>query len=178
MCEYEIRDRCSNDLNELTIRTHDSREYPIKKRQILQTKEVQHLDLAIVTFNSPEHYEVAELGNSDKITQGSDIFVAGFNWKGHIRWFTVIDGIIVNFTNFTNNSQISSLGYRLVYKAKTVLGTSGAPVFDKNGKVIGIHGLAETTEDPETNVHIKTGFSAGIPINILYRILPHFNKTP
>jgi hypothetical protein len=190
--------RCRTDYT-YTIRTHDGIEYPIKERQILQTK-LQDPDLAIVTFNSPEHYEVAELGNSDKIRIGSDIFVAGFpaifGRVGIQRSFTVTDGKIVTFIN--NPPQ----GYGLVYNATTRIGNSGGPVFDISGSVIGIHGLADTdiveSDNPnqsETRNSIrpnpsiirrlinpqaesgtasiqKTGFNAGIPINILYRILP------
>ncbi|EFA68839.1 trypsin-like peptidase domain-containing protein [Cylindrospermopsis raciborskii] len=68
--------RCRQDFT-YTIRTHDGREYPIKELQPIQ-KNVQDPDLALVTFESKENYQVASLGNSENLTIRADISVAGF----------------------------------------------------------------------------------------------------
>ncbi|MGC8451938.1 MAG: GUN4 domain-containing protein, partial [Cylindrospermopsis raciborskii] len=187
-----------------TIRTHDGREYPIEERQILQTK-VQDPDLAIVTFESEQDYEIAPLGNSSQVNIQSDIFVAGFptifGRVGKDRSFTITNGKVVTFIDNPPK------GYGLIYDATTRIGNSGGPVFDTEGKVIGIHGLADTDSlesdntnqsetrnnlrpnpstirkliNPQTesggSFQVKTGFNAGIPINILYGVLPqnYFN---
>jgi len=195
--------RCATD-STISVKTHDGREYPIKQRQILQTKE-QDPDLAIVTFESEQDYEIAPLGNSSQVNIQSDIFVAGFptifGRVGKDRSFTITNGKVVTFIDNPPK------GYGLIYDATTRIGNSGGPVFDTEGKVIGIHGLADTDSlesdntnqsetrnnlrpnpstirkliNPQTesggSFQVKTGFNAGIPINILYGVLPqnYFN---
>ncbi|MCH4904934.1 trypsin-like serine protease [Cylindrospermopsis raciborskii CHAB3438] len=197
--------RCRQDFT-YTVRTHDGKEYPIKELQLIQ-KTVQDPDLALVTFQSNENYQVAFLGNSENLTIRADISVAGFptifGRVGKQRSFTITDGKVVTF--LLDPPQ----GYGLVYNATTRIGNSGGPVFNAQGQVIAIHGLADTnalesedTNQPETNPinssltslrklinaqpesttssSQKTGFNAGIPINILYGFLPRtfFNSTP
>jgi tetratricopeptide (TPR) repeat protein len=197
--------RCRTDFT-YSIRTYDGREYPIKKRQILQTK-LQDPDLAIVTFESQQNYKTASLGNSSQVKIQSDIFVAGFptifGFTGRDRTFSITNGKVVAFIS----QQKAPKGYGLIYDATTRIGNSGGPVFDSNGSVIGIHGLADAdalennnTNQSETrnnlrpnlstirklinpqtesgaSFQVKTGFNAGIPIDILYGVLPqtYFN---
>jgi tetratricopeptide (TPR) repeat protein len=177
-----IRIRCRTDSN-YTVVTYDGKEYPMKYRQSLQTN-VQDPDLAIITFESRENYQIAPLGNSDNVKIQSDILVAGFptifGRVGKQRTFTITNGKVVTFI------PNSDRGYGLVYNATTFIGNSGGPVFDIYGRVIGIHGLADT-DDGETNNNDqsetvngvkptqKTGFNAGIPINIFFS-LSNFNR--
>ncbi|WP_417040657.1 trypsin-like peptidase domain-containing protein [Cylindrospermopsis raciborskii] len=161
-----IKIRCRTDLT-YTIRTHDGREYPVKKHQSMQVN-VQDPDLAIVTFESEENYQIAPVGNSDSVKIQSDVLVAGFpsifNRVGKQRTFTITNGKVVTFI------PDSDRGYGLIYNATTFIGNSGGPVFDVDGRVIGIHGLADTDDggdQQETgSPQQKTGFNAGIPINI------------
>ncbi|WP_235678428.1 GUN4 domain-containing protein [Cylindrospermopsis curvispora] len=163
--------RCRQDFT-YTVRTHDGKEYPIKELQLIQ-KTVQDPDLALVTFQSNENYQVASLGNSENLTIGADISVAGFpaifGTVGKQRSFTITVGKVV-FKHLDPPQ-----GYGLVYNATTHIGNNGGPVFNAQGQVIAIHGLEDTNALSE-----KTGFNAGIPINILYGFLPRtfFNSTP
>ncbi len=197
--------RCATD-STISVKTHDGREYPIKQRQILQTKE-QDPDLAIVTFQSEQNYQFAPRGNSSQVEIQSDIYVAGFptifGFKGRDRTFSITNGKVVALIP----QDKARNGYGLIYDATTRIGNNGGPVFDIKGKLIGIHGLAdadeietnntnqsETTNNLRANVstirklinpktesggsfQVKTGFNAGIPINILYGVLPqnYFN---
>ena len=184
MCDNlgRIKIRCRADLT-YTVVTYDGKEYLMKYRQSLQTN-VQDPDLAMVTFESRENYEIAPLGNSDNVSIQSDVLVAGFptifGRVGKQRTFTITNGKVVTFI------PNSDRGYGLVYNATTFIGNSGGPVFDIYGRVIGIHGLADT-DDGETNNNDqsetvngvkptqKTGFNAGIPINIFFS-LSNFNR--
>ncbi|MHC5829913.1 MAG: trypsin-like peptidase domain-containing protein, partial [Nostoc sp.] len=64
-------------------------------------------------------------------------------------------------------------GYELVYTSITYGGMSGGPVLDSQGRVIGIHALAEgeqvsdeKTGDTESRgSDIQLGYSLGIPIS-------------
>ena len=58
-------------------------------------------------------------------------------------------------------------GYGLVYSNSTLPGMSGGPVINEDGKVIGVHGRGDTTNEestPNPNVRVKTGFNLAIPI--------------
>jgi S1-C subfamily serine protease len=186
---------CSTGIN-YTLHTYNGKDYPIKDRQIFQ-KNPKDPDLAIVTFEAQENYPVAALGNSEEIKIGAEIKVTGFpsifGNKGKDRTYTVTPGTVVTFNPGAVN------GYRLVYNATTFVGNSGGPVFDGNGRVIGIHGLADADggddndsgqsetrvrrkpitpvkkpkigqQETGTSGQGKTGFNAAIPINIFFSL--------
>ncbi|WP_346290357.1 DUF2808 domain-containing protein [Sphaerothrix gracilis] len=131
---------------------------------------VQHLptvDLAVLQFKSRQAYEKAQLGNSDGLTEGDTVFIAGWPAAGdaipHIYQLTT--------------GQISGLprrplpgGYGLIYTNVTREGMSGGPIFDQQGEVVGIHGQAEGREvylpTYETDATVvRAGFNLGIPVN-------------
>lgn len=155
---------CARDLR-YTIGTYTGQEYPvnIKTRRIFQQHRTKDPDLATVTFEAKEDYPVAQLGNSDEVQIGTDIIVTGFpsifGKRGTGRNYTATVGKVVS----KNPDALE--GYSLVYNANTFIGNSGGPVFDSNGQVIAIHGLADATGSGENPSPIKTGFNAGIPIN-------------
>lgn len=130
------------------------------------------VDLAVVPFTSEKTYPVAQLGNSDQVTEGDRIFIAGWPAAGeaipHIYQLTSgeISGI---------SPRPIAGGYGLVYTNVTRAGMSGGPVFNDSGQVIAIHGLAEGRQvalpgyegDPSV---VKAGFNLGIPINTFLRM--------
>jgi len=124
-------------------------------------------DLALATFVATEDYPIATLGNSDQMIEGADVFVGGFpavfGKVGAARDFAFTTGMVVSRASKAIN------GYGLIYDAKTITGNSGGPVFDIAGRVVAIHGLADTSAKNKTEtgavVTQKTGFNAGIPIN-------------
>ncbi|QYX32812.1 tetratricopeptide repeat-containing S1 family peptidase [Sphaerospermopsis torques-reginae] len=170
---------CAKDIT-YSIRTSTGKDYAVKDIQVLQ-KTKNDADLAVVTFVATEDYPIATLGNSDQMVEGADVFVGGFpavfGKVGASRDFTFTTGIVVSRANSSIN------GYSLIYDAKTVTGNSGGPVFDIAGRVVGIHGLADTSAKNKTEtgatVTQKTGFNAGIPINTFLSISePIVKNTP
>ncbi|MBV8882726.1 MAG: serine protease [Chroococcidiopsidaceae cyanobacterium CP_BM_RX_35] len=149
-----------------TISTEMGKTYPIIRVQRLQQSENEP-DLALVTFDSSERYPLARLGDSTLAAIGSEVYVSGFpalEWQKSIqRDYEFSPGTI------TSRLQSASEGYTLRYNAETVRGMSGSPLFDANGRVIGIHGEGETVGTAQSesggSIPIKTGFNAGIPIN-------------
>ncbi|MBV9387695.1 MAG: serine protease [Chroococcidiopsidaceae cyanobacterium CP_BM_ER_R8_30] len=149
-----------------TISTETGKTYPIIQVQRLQQSE-NGPDLALVTFESSDHYPLARLGNSTQAEIGSEVYVSGYpalEWQKSIhRDYEFSPGTI------TSRLQSAPAGYTLRYNAETVSGMSGSPVFDVEGRVVGIHGEGETigTAQSESgrSIPIKTGFNAGIPIN-------------
>ena len=146
--------------------------YPIPLNQIQKFPEV---DLAIVTFNSDRDYNTIEIGNSNAMSEGSKSYVAGFPMKT-----TAIDEIIYNFTIGTitaNAGKPLRDGYSLVYSNNTLPGMSGGPVLNEDGKLMGIHGRADTTttlqnESVNPDIFIKTGFNLGIPTHRFLQLAP------
>ncbi|MCC3604992.1 MAG: serine protease [Microcoleus sp. PH2017_29_MFU_D_A] len=154
-----------------TIRSHTGKNYPVTRRVLLQ-KGQNAPDLAVVTFNSAESYPVVTLGDSEQATVGTEIFVFGYpgipesrNYQKE-RNFEFVPGFVT--------SRISShpQGYNLRYNTVTKGGMSGGPVFDAEGRVVGIHGEGDRDYDSVTDGKVrtglaftKTGFNSAIPIN-------------
>ena len=156
---------CATDTT-YSIRTNTGKDYPVKDVKVLQ-KNKNDPDLAIATFVATEDYPIATLGNSDQMVEGADVFVGGFpavfGKVGAARDFAFTTGLVVSRSSKAIN------GYGLIYDARTITGNSGGPVFDIAGRVVAIHGLADTSGKNKTEtgavVTQKTGFNAGIPIN-------------
>ncbi|MEA5618592.1 serine protease [Cronbergia sp. UHCC 0137] len=150
---------CSKDTT-YSVRTHTGRQYAVKNRQVLQ-KGKDGIDLAIITFEATEYYSPA-IPEDEPVEIGADIFVAGFpavfGKVGADRDFAFTGGRVVSYNKNAVN------GYSLIYDANTLTGNSGGPVFDINGRLIGIHGLADASGKG------KSGFNAAIPINTYLQI--------
>lgn len=150
-----------------TVRTHTAQEYPVVGWKSLSVSPTDP-DLAIVTFESAQNYSIAPLGDSQQAVVGTPIFVSGFpasaERQGSQRDWQFSNGLV------TSRPSERPWGYTLVYNAVTWRGMSGGPVFDEEGRTIGIHGTGEngastTSESASGEDVIKTGFNAAIPIN-------------
>ena len=138
-----------------TVKTKDGAKHQILPNSI---KRIDSLDLAIFTFSSPKLYKVAEIGNSDTISEGSVLYVTGApaNVKGiETRNLLVVNGQLVGYDSPSQN------GYTLIYNNNTLPGMSGGSVLDKNGNLVGIHGRGSRDANDQ-----KSGFNLGIPINL------------
>ncbi|WP_299411258.1 DUF2808 domain-containing protein [Acaryochloris sp. IP29b_bin.148] len=163
--------------DEYDIVTPDGTEHPLNYQSVQKLPEV---DLALVSFTSKQSYPLAKLGNSDQLTEGDKVFIAGWPSSGvalpHIYQFT--SGEISGLP-----PQSIGRGYKMVYTNVTRAGMSGGPVFDDDGKVVGIHGLAEGREvvlpgyQGDSSV-IKAGFNLGIPINTFVRLSKNMEAKP
>ena len=120
-----------------SVRTHQEKDYQVIDVVNLQTT-VDEADLAILKFESSQIYPVATLGNSEQSVIGSQIYVFGYPATGGLfgtdRAPELSPGLI------TSRPKSRPEGYTLRYQAVTWSGMSGGPVFDTNGRVIGIHG--------------------------------------
>ena len=154
-----------------TIRSHTGKNYPVTRRVLLQ-KGQNAPDLAVVTFNSAESYPVVTLGDSEQATVGTEIFVFGYpgipesrNYQKE-RNFEFVPGFV------TSRISTHPQGYNLRYNVVTKGGMSGGPVFDAEGRVVGVHGEGDRDYDSVTDRKVrtglaftKTGFNSAIPIN-------------
>ena len=164
-----------------TIRTHDGKSYSVTKQLKLQ-KNPNDPDLALLTFNSSANYPVATMAQSE-VAVGAEIFVIGFpalNGKfGADRDFVFSPGYI------TSRPSNAPEGYSLRYNSVTKGGMSGGPVFDVDGRVIGIHGdgggerisVKDEGANSFLSVVMKTGFNGAIPINTFLALRSQIGQT-
>lgn len=149
-----------------TVRTHDGENYTAREIIRLQNQD-QEPDLAVVKFESEKDYPVATLGNSDQAVIGAQIYVYGYPATGGLtgveREPELSPGLV------TSRPKNRPEGYNLRYQAVTWSGMSGGPVFDGEGRVVGLHGQGEfgfaQTSSGDV-APIKTGFNAAVPINL------------
>ncbi|TAG94140.1 MAG: tetratricopeptide repeat protein [Oscillatoriales cyanobacterium] len=115
------------------------------------------VDLAVLKFQSNKNYKLAEWADSDIVSIGTSVYVAGAPALSEViqeRDVEVQGGKIIR-TQLSKSVE----GYALVYNSSTQKGMSGGPVLNEEGRVIGIHGY----KDPQEGS--KNGRNLGIPIN-------------
>ncbi|MEG4519052.1 MULTISPECIES: tetratricopeptide repeat-containing serine protease family protein [unclassified Microcoleus] len=154
-----------------TIRSHRGKDYPVTRSVLLQ-KGQNAPDLAVVTFKSTESYPVVTLGDSEQATVGTEIFVFGYPGVPASRKDQPDRNFEFSPGYVTSRLPTHSDGYTLRYNAVTKGGMSGGPVFDGEGRVVGIHGEGDRDYDRVTDGKVmtglaftKTGFNSAIPIN-------------
>ena len=190
VCEKNNDYECQNSIYEIIA--PDGRKYPIEANSI---KRQEGVDLAVVIFSSDRDYQVAEL--SDNTVKDNDpVFVAGYpdlSDKAEPKWLFSLgyglskekgvlqvndSSLSVDDSKLTNSQNSLAGGYELVYTSITYGGMSGGAVLDKDGRVIGIHGLTEgqdATNRSNGNVRkIQLGYSLGIPIDTFLKLKDKF----
>ena len=137
------------------IETPDSEVYPVLSQN---TFAVRGLDLVVVTFESDKDYEVARLDRSasERMAGGEIAYVVGWSQPlpgtGEERLFWFSDGKVSAIVPQPKN------GYALIYTNSLNPGTSGSPIFDERGRVVGIHG--QKTRDPASGQFYTLGIPA------------------
>ncbi len=157
---------------EYSIRTHLEKNYRAIRIQRLP-KNDRDIDLALVQFQSREQYPVAPMGESERAVVGSTIYVAGYPLPLAFESERKLE-----FTGGIVSSRLgrTSSGYGLRYQAVTRRGMSGGPVFDADGRVVGIHGQGDTVGTVRSQWNgqmeeIKTGLNSAIPIDAFTALL-------
>lgn len=143
---------------ELDIYTPDGQRHKLEQGSIKRLGEV---DMATLSFVSGENYTLAITENSNSVSRGSTIIVAGFPRarKGSIA---LSEGIVVANADIGIDN-----GYRLIYTSNTETGMSGGPVLSSLGKLVAIHGRGEldSLASDLASKAIKTGANQGVPID-------------
>lgn len=162
----EFSNRPGADLPGLAVRTQSQQTYPLTIVKKLGTRQTS--DLAIVSFttSTPTDYAVAKTANSDAAKINSQIFVFGYpalaNKVKENRKYQFATGTVVRRDSIGLPKGMEP--YTLRYTAPTLGGMSGGPVFDVDGRVVGIHGAGDEAE-LEGGLRLKTGVNGGVPIN-------------
>jgi tetratricopeptide (TPR) repeat protein len=111
-----------------------------QSNQINSVKPLPETDLAVVEFTSSQTYTIAKIGNSEKATRTTTVYVAGFPAK---------TAAISNPELFFNKGQVNANGaaqrdgYNIIYDNDTLKGMSGGAVLNEEGEVVAIHGRAD-----------------------------------
>ena len=146
--------------DEIDIQTNDGKLYLFKQNSI---QRIEDVDLAIVKFESEKSYEIAQIGNVNKLVMGDKLFVGGYplaNSSVTKSIFRFQPGVVT-----ANTKKFNKDGYQILYTNKTIPGMSGGSLLSSNGKLIGIHGRSELDEiSSDSNKLISTGTNMGIPI--------------
>jgi S1-C subfamily serine protease len=143
----------------LTIQTVDGQKHPISTKKIVR---VGKLDLAILEFQSRHRYQTASIGNSDRLSEGASLYVAGWadpSPQFSTRTYQLLIG------NLSGRIEKPQDGYALVYTVNALPGMSGGPILDSRGNLVGINGRA--------TVDLRTGTVnsvLGIDINRYLRV--------
>ncbi|WP_158409485.1 serine protease [Gloeocapsa sp. PCC 73106] len=165
------------------IVTPDGERYDISKDNVESFS--KNIDLAIVSFNSDRDYQVAKLGSSGYVEPGLTVFVSGWPKPGQIQSET--NELVRHFSSGNIAAVLGEpfQGYQYAYTSVTQGGMSGGPVFDLEGRVVAIHGLAdhdlsnaeelkERGIDSQIGAELsRTGFNYGIPIDSFIEQLPY-----
>ncbi|MBD2183608.1 tetratricopeptide repeat protein [Planktothrix sp. FACHB-1355] len=158
---------------EYEVVTSDGKAHPVTPGKFIRP--VQY-DLVILEFSSNDIYRVATLIDYDLSTKiwsnGIYVFVSGY-LKGNNSQSSYLftPGVMFDTDTASELAQEPfSGGYELLYSNITMPGVSGGPVLDTDGRVIGIHGRVDGRDD------VQLGYSLGIPINKILRLLPPSNR--
>jgi tetratricopeptide (TPR) repeat protein len=162
--------------DEYEVITPDGKKHRLDYKQV---KKFPGVDLALVSFTSPENYRVVEMGRSQQITAGSPTYVSGFPMQGtrtSQTEYRFTDGEIVAQAN-----KPLANGYALAYFNDTFAGMSGGPVLNQQGQLIGIHGAAKLTgvlghmRQETQGIDLSTGrklaLNLGIPIDTFLNLV-------
>jgi S1-C subfamily serine protease len=120
----------------LKIQTADRRKHSISSKKIVR---VGKLDLAILEFQSRYRYATASIGNSDSLTEGQTLSVAGWADPSPQLSSRTYQFLVGNLSGRIDRPRD---GYALVYTVNALPGMSGGPVLDRRGNLVGINGRA------------------------------------
>ena len=141
---------------ELDIYTPDGQRHKYEQGSI---KRLGLVDMAVLSFSSPNTYELAKVGDVKSVSTGDQVLVAGFpvSSNGKLKYDT---GKLV-----ANAAVGIDQGYQLLYRNDTATGMSGGVVLKADGTLIGMHGRGEVDLKRSSGSQLaKTGINQGIPI--------------
>ncbi len=144
------------DGNDIIITTYNGEDY---KAQVIQ-KFGENEDIALLKISVPYDLKTVKFGNSEKIKVGEKVLAIGnpFGFRG-----TLTQGII---------SRIDYAKNRIQTDAAINPGSSGGPLLNTKGEIIGIN---QAIYNPDNNIsNIGIGFAT--PVNLIKEYLMQSNQ--
>jgi hypothetical protein len=150
------------------LRTFDGQSYRVPVTGVKLVG--KDLDLAIIQFRSNRSYSVAQVAEPGSLEAGNAVYTAGFP-KGQGFLFGSGEAQAVVNRRLAGDGG----GYTVVYDAETLPGMSGGGAFDKNGRLVAVHGVGdrytentqaevEQSNKVKAEVNSKIGINRGIPV--------------
>ena len=148
--------------------THDKETYEIDHSTIKPVG--NNLDMAVFQFRSKKRYPVATISTSE-LAVTTPVFVSGWQRPGAVNPDKATRQVTSSRVT-TILEEPSNGGYQIGYDNTTLGGMSGGPVVDSEGRLVGIHGLADNDRPENLGFQsgeidpslLNTGFNYGIPI--------------
>ncbi len=131
----------------IKIRTADYRIYAVHKGSI---KQIENLDMAILTFESDKDYEKVNFSDTSILKTGDVLFSSGF---ADSNFYFQRGELIVSSSLKVKD------GNQLVYTSKVVPGMSGGGIFDNYGTLVGINTMSTSKSIKEKSF----SYSIGVP---------------
>lgn len=128
-------------------------------------------DVAMFRLTGRDRFDFVELGNSDDVRVGDETLALGNPFILADDYTpTITRGIVSGIHRFQEGVDSSKLVYSDCIQIDTSInpGNSGGPLFDANGRLIGINGRIAVQERGRVNV----GLGFAIPINQIERFMP------
>ncbi len=144
---------------EVGIITSDGKEHLWESESLQRLGKV---DMALITFTSKRNYQVAKIGDTKTITEGNQVFVAGFPLPSY--------AVPTSFLRFLDGKVIANArvgipdGYQLLYSNPTLKGMSGGCVLDEQGNLVGIHGREDGQISLSTGKIVASRHNMAVPI--------------
>jgi S1-C subfamily serine protease len=147
------------------LTTADGQQHPVKVENVKLFG--GKLDLARIQFRSPRNYRSATVAPSNSLKLEDNVYTAGFpSEQPGFSWGAGQTKAVVN-KRLTSDGG----GYTVIYNADTLPGMSGGGVFDREGRLVAIHGQGdrfrnntELKKSLRMRVNAKIGINRGIPI--------------
>jgi tetratricopeptide (TPR) repeat protein len=154
------------------LRTADGQvhQFPKSGIKLLKDSAGSSLDLASVQFRSDRTYQVAKVAEPGRLKLGNAVYTAGFP-KGQGWLFGSGQAQAVANKRLLGDRG----GYTVIYNAETLPGMSGGGTFDKNGRLVAVHGQGDKYKENtqaevgpsnkvKAEVNSKIGINRGIPV--------------
>jgi tetratricopeptide (TPR) repeat protein len=131
------------------------------------------IDLATIQFRSNTSYQIARIAPPGSLKVGDIVYTSGYPAQPQGYSFNTGNAIAVVNKRLTDDRG----GYTVVYNAQTQPGMSGGGVFDRNARLVAIHGQGERYREntqltdtskaggritPRQKVGSKIGYNRGI----------------
>ena len=166
---------------------HKARRHPQK---------INKTDLALLSFYSPYRYEVAVIAKKQSLKPEDPIYVTGFPCDlGLTRVYCPAEFVLIQGQVKAILTQPLVDNYSIGYTNEVVEGTSGGPILNAQGEVVGINGRreggsssqykrADGSESTEAQINSMKTLRWGIPIDFylkldtkkLFKEIPPFNQ--
>ncbi len=168
----------------IKITTPDGEQHTVQNPRVAPN----NIDLAVLEFvsNKKPSYEIAIISDSDKpaLAPNETIYIAGF-FASNLR-----DEITEAFVSEARFDAYSAKSFNITYtpnnsEAAATFGMSGGPIFNAQGRLVGIHGAGEAVGARtvifggiSTTVGILSTVASSLGLNLETASLPHTGIRP